>query len=132
MLLCYVIDCIMSLPPRQSYSKQDDPTSHRYIKSQCIHLIYPVMQLLNIFTIATKSSCHFGVYLCLLCLTCLFAFSSTRLTYIKMTMLPTTTDIKVMNSSMNVIFPQNNWTQSDDFVCSKVYRHRINNEKSLF
>ena len=44
----------------------------------------------------------------------------------------TTTDIKVMNSSMNVIFPQNDWTQAGDFVCSKVYRHRINNEKSLF
>ena len=44
----------------------------------------------------------------------------------------TTIDIKVMNSSMNVIFPQNDWTQSGDFVRSKVYRHRINNEKSLF
>ena len=41
-------------------------------------------------------------------------------------------DIKVMNLSMNVIFSQNYWTQSGDFVRSKVYQHRINNEKSLF
>ena len=44
----------------------------------------------------------------------------------------TATDIKVMNSLMNVIFPQNYWTQSGDFVRSKVYRHKINNEKLLF
>ena len=79
MLLCYLIDCIVSLPPQQSSSKQDNPTSHRCMNSQYIHLLYPAMQLLNMFTIAANSSCHFGVCLCLymfdlfICI-CLYTF----------------------------------------------------------